>query len=87
MCWIINIANILSDLKLPSQSEYVIKCLTHIFNTMDSLAKYFILSSTKDNLRFEDARYNFNITQNHDGISVLSKILPLYFNLILDLIE
>lgn len=56
MCWLINVMNILSDLMATSHLEFVIKDLIHIFNTLNSLTKYFTTRSSKDNPVFEESR-------------------------------
>lgn len=66
MCWLVDIVNILSDLQLKTQSDHLIKALVHIFVTLNSMTKYFILRSTKEDLIFEEARYTIASMLNHN---------------------
>lgn len=57
MCWLINIMNVLADLQITDQTDHLIKNLADIFVTLNTMTKYFIIRSTKEDLIFEEAKY------------------------------
>lgn len=61
MCHLIEIATTMSNIAISSGGilEILLKTLTHLYNTLGSLTKYFIIRSSKENPAFQHARYNF----------------------------
>lgn len=59
LCRIISICTYLSNLTIPAgvNAETVFKILIHLYNTLNSLTKYFLRISSKINPAFQSARF------------------------------
>ncbi|KAF5276046.1 hypothetical protein FQA39_LY00842 [Lamprigera yunnana] len=59
LCSIITIFNTLCNVKVPPGplSDALLKIVSHLYNSLSSLTKYFILRSSKVNLVFQGARF------------------------------
>ncbi|GLV41723.1 Fanconi anemia complementation group I [Carabus blaptoides fortunei] len=59
LCQIINICSFISNMAVPSGTnvEIIFKILIQLYNTLNSLTKYFLLCTTKINPNFQDARF------------------------------
>lgn len=58
ICKIIEICKVLGNLKAPNgpYTEAIIKILMHLYTTLSSLSKFYILTSTKINPAFQSSR-------------------------------
>lgn len=58
MCLMIPLIEDLCNVRVPiGQSELVIKDISFLYNSLNTLTKYFITRSSKLNLAFRSARY------------------------------
>lgn len=61
LCRIISVCTYLSNLAVPAgvNAEIVFKILMHLYNTLNSLTKYFLRISSKINPAFQSARFEY----------------------------